>query len=110
MQSIAVFTMVDRMIVTTFTVIVTRGNHPPDLLAGWYSLHIYGKIIHTLSSVSRSRMRSADTLPLRTFTTFGSLLAVACILFSLNAGTNFVVCIYIAYQQDCELSTEKGQY
>lgn|SRR5216110_1065314 len=28
-----VFTMIDGMIVTTFMVVVTRGNHPPDLLA-----------------------------------------------------------------------------
>ena len=90
-----IFTMIDRMIVTTFTVVVMRGNHPPGLLADAYILHIYGEIIHALSSVSRSRMRSADTLPLRTLTTFGSLLAVACILFSLNAGNDFVVCIYL---------------
>jgi len=57
-----IFTMIDGMIVTTFMVIVTRGNHPPGLLAAWYILRIYEEIIRALSSVSRSRMRSADTI------------------------------------------------
>jgi hypothetical protein len=63
-----------------------------------------------LSSVSRSRMRFAETLPFRTSTIFGSLLAVACILISLNAGKTIFLFVLQEYQRDYKLSTDEGLY
>jgi len=107
----SVFTMIDgMMIVTTFMVVVTHGNHPPDLLAAGVSSTFMGRLyVRFLRSAAHECVLQTQ-LPLRTLTVFGSLLAVACILFSLNAGNNFVVVYLQEYQRDYELSTEECQY